>query len=241
MADYLPAPSFNLTYNTPLTDIGSGYAAGISQAGQGISSAITGLMGGVNPKTGEIQQGIFGQQRQADDTLAAMQQSGMLSKEQYDAVAGKSLGAKNQMIGMYSTSWLNEQAQKRSLALEQGKGAVEVDVAHQKLLDTINVVKSGYGTAVGVKPGSLPITPNRQQNPPRAVPRAQLVSTQPDLGSGSPVPVAMGFSGQAPAAATQIKIGNAFGPKEVIPPGGKAGTVGGKHGLLYPDNTFRPF
>lgn len=240
MADYLPAPSFNLTYNTPLTDIGSGYAAGISQAGSSISSAITGVLGGVNPKTGEIQQGVFGQQRQADDTLAAMQASGMLSKEQYDAVAGKSLGTKNQMIGMYSTSWLADQAQKRSLALEQGKGDVEVRTAHAKLLDTITAVKQGYGSAVGVKPGSQPITPNQQnQNAPRAVPRAQLVST--DLGSGSPVPVGLGFSGQAPAAGTQIKIGSAFGPKEAIPPGGKAGTVNGQHGLLYPDNTFRPF
>jgi hypothetical protein len=33
MSEPLPAPAFNLTYNVPPTDIGSGYAAGIEQVG----------------------------------------------------------------------------------------------------------------------------------------------------------------------------------------------------------------
>src|SRR5260370_1446790 len=53
MADYLPAPSFNLGYTTPLTDIGKGYAEGISKMGESIGGTITGLLGGINPKQKE--------------------------------------------------------------------------------------------------------------------------------------------------------------------------------------------
>jgi hypothetical protein len=236
MADYLPAPSFNLTYNTPLTDIGKGYAEGITKAGESIGGAITGIMGGVNPKTGEVTEGIFGQQRKADDTLAAMHQAGMLTKEQYDAVAGKGLGAKQQMVGLFATNWVNEQANQRALALEQGKGNVEINVAHAKLLDTINAVKSGYGAAVGVKPGAQPVQPQQQQqNAPRALPAT--------LGSGSPVVTGTG-STVVPSVAsqTEIKMGPPIGAKDAIPQGAKVGKVGNSPlGVLMPDGTFRPF
>jgi hypothetical protein len=125
-------------------DIGSGYAAGISQAGQSIAGAISAIGGGVNPKTGEIQQGVFGQQQSADQTLAAMQKTGMLTQDQYDAVAGKGLATKQQMIGLYANDWIQQQANERALALEKGKTSLEIGASHAKLLDTINAFKAGY-------------------------------------------------------------------------------------------------
>jgi hypothetical protein len=98
-------------------------------------------MGGVNPKTGEVTEGILGQQRKVDDTLAAMHQSGMLTKEQYDAVAGKSMGAKQQMVGLFASDWVNQQAQERALALKRGEAANTIGVEHAKLLDTVNMMK----------------------------------------------------------------------------------------------------
>jgi hypothetical protein len=188
-------------------------------------------MGGVNPKTGEFTEGLFGQQRKADDTLAAMFQSGMLKKEQYDAVAGKGLGAKQQMVGLYATDWINRQAAQRALDLEQGKGSVEINVAHQKLLDTINAVKSGYGAAVGVQPGKQPVQPQQQQ---QNAPRAQPVV--PESGSPTPINVQSGI----PRSQTPITVGAPLGAKDPIPQGAKVGTLGGQHGVLLPDGTFRP-
>jgi hypothetical protein len=155
MAEYLPAPTFNLQYTTPLTDIGKGYAEGITKAGESLGSAITGVMGGVNPKTGEVTEGILGQQRKVDDTLAAMYQSGMLKKEQYDAVAGKSMGAKQQMVGLFASDWVNQQAQDRALALQKGQAANTIGVEHAKLLDTINMMKNQgvVGNKVIWRPG----------------------------------------------------------------------------------------
>jgi hypothetical protein len=197
-------------------------------------------MGGVNPKTGEVTEGILGQQRKVDDTLAAMHQSGMLTKEQYDAVAGKSMGAKQQMVGLFATNWVNEQAKQRALDLEQGKGSVEINVAHQKLLDTINAVRQGYGAAVGVTPGKLPVTPQQQQ---QNVPRVLPVTPPATLGAGSPVVAGTG-SAVVPSIASQtsINVGAPIGAKDPIPQGAKVGVLQGKHGILLPDGvTFRPF
>ena len=242
MSDPLPAPNFNLQYTVPPMNIGEGYAQGISQAGQSIAGALTGILGGVNPKTGEIQQGILGQQRAADDTLAAMKQSGMLSQEQYDAVAGKSLAAKQQMTGLFANQWIQEQAMRRSLGLEQGKGQVEVDVAQQKMNQVIEAVQKGYGIAAGVQPGKLTISPSGAQ----PVQQSQLGQT-PALGSGSPVAAGTGTT-TVPALASQVKptskliIGQSIGSKETVPPGGRIGTVRGQQGILMPDGTtFRPF
>jgi hypothetical protein len=151
MSDPLPAPTFgNLAYNVPLTDIGSGYAAGIAQAGKSIAGAISGVMGGVNEK-GEVQPGILEQQRNADDVLAAMQKNNMITKDQYDAVAGKSLGAKQQLLGLYAGQWTADQAQARALALQKGQGAVQIGVEHAKLLDTVDMIRKGYPPGGDVK------------------------------------------------------------------------------------------
>jgi hypothetical protein len=148
MADYLPAPTFNLQYTTPLTDIGKGYAEGITSAGKSIGSAITGIMGGVNEK-GEVVQGILGQQRTVDDTLAAMHEANMLTPEQYKAVAGKGLGAKTQLLGTFANEWIQQQANERALALAKGKTSLEIGAKHAELLDQVNLIKTQGVTPQG--------------------------------------------------------------------------------------------
>jgi hypothetical protein len=66
MSEPLPAPVFNASYNVPLTNIGEGYAAGISQAGKSIAEAI----GSVSD--------IAKQNVDTNDTLAALKQTGIL-------------------------------------------------------------------------------------------------------------------------------------------------------------------
>jgi hypothetical protein len=131
MSDPLPAPQFNLTYAVKPTDIGEDYAKGITAAGTSLAQAI-----------GSVSQ-TYTQNRDADDMLTAMQANKMISPEEYEAVAGKSLGAKQQLLGMYATQYAAGQAQQRSLALQKGTGAVDIGVAHAKLLDTITQLKAG--------------------------------------------------------------------------------------------------
>jgi hypothetical protein len=139
MSEYLPAPQFNLTYAVKPTDIGEGYAKGITAAGTSLAQAI-----------GSVSQ-TYTQNRDADDMLTAMQANKMISPEEYEAVAGKSLGAKQQLLGMYATQYAAQQAQQRALAQQRGGGAVDIGVAHAKLLDTITQLKAGNPITGDVK------------------------------------------------------------------------------------------
>jgi hypothetical protein len=147
MSDPLPAPQFNLTYAVKPTDIGEGYAKGITAAGTSLAQAI-----------GSVSQ-VYTQNRNADDMLTAMQANKMITPDEYEAVAGKSLGAKQQLLGMYATEYASQQAQQRALALQKGGGAVDIGVAHAKLLDTINQLRQGYST----DPRKTPYQPAQQQ------------------------------------------------------------------------------
>jgi hypothetical protein len=169
MSDPLPAPTFSAAYTTPLTDIGSGYAKGISQAGKSLSEAI-----GTVADIGK-------QNVDANDTLAALHQTGILSPEEYQAVMGKSLGAKQSMVGLYAGQWIADQAARRAQALQTGQGDVQVHVEHAKLLDTIQAVKSGYGQAAGVNVGKLPIN---QQQTNKVVPTAPPIQKAQPLTPG---------------------------------------------------------
>jgi hypothetical protein len=139
MSDPLPAPYFNIPYSVPLTDIGEGYAKGITAAGTSLAQAI-----------GSVSQ-TYTQNRDADDMLTAMQANKMITPEEYEAVAGKSLGAKQQLLGMYATQYAADQAQQRELARQKGTGAVDIGVAHAKLLDTIAQLKAGNPVSGDIK------------------------------------------------------------------------------------------
>jgi|SRR5712664_3702186 len=232
MSDPLPAPDFSRTqFNVSPTDIGSGYAAGITQAGKSLSEAI-GSVADIATKNVD-----------ANDTLAALHQTGILSPEEYQSVMGKSLGAKQQMVGLYAGQWIADQAARRAQGLQMGKSTADIATEHAKLLDTINAVKGGYGAAAGVKPGTLPIAPaqNRQVPIAPAVRPAQPVSPAEKLAGtpGNPTPLGSGDI-YNPLAAGVI-IGVPLGGKDPIPPGSKTATLRGQRGYVMPDGrTFRP-
>jgi len=177
MAVFDPTPpQFNLTYNAGKTDIGAGYAAGITEAGKAIGGAISGVSQ------------LMQQRQDATDTLNAMHGTGMLSDDQYKAIAGKSLGAQQSMIGMYANAWIQQQAQSREMQ-KMGYGAnLDVWKQHQALLDEISKLKA-------TRPQTLPMNvqePQQQQPAPRALPpnaappvqRAQAVQQPPQYRIG---------------------------------------------------------
>ena len=246
-------PSFNIQAQIPTRDIGAGYAAGITEAGKSLAAATAGVMD------------VMNRNRTADDTLAAMQQNKMLTPDQYNSVANKSLGAKESMLGMYAGQWIAQQAQQRALQQAGYQGNVQIGVEHAKLLDTINAVKSGYGAAAGVQPGKLQVTPQTgtgatAQSAPVLAP-LQAGQGVPALSTGlsgttaAPTPLGTDVtnpqlvtSPQLAAAQTQkaqqtkLNVGPPLSGKDPVPPGGRVGSVSGQRGVLMPDGvTFRPF
>ena len=147
--NYITPALGNETYTqVPPSNFGEAYAAGIGAAGKSLSDAITAVGG------------EYLQNRQVDDTLKAMNQNKILSDDEYQSVAGKSLGTKQTMLGMYAGQWLADQAQNRAVALQKGQYSGQIDVEHAKLLDTIKALQGKYGPqggqAVGVQPGKQP-------------------------------------------------------------------------------------
>src|SRR5215510_7086451 len=119
-------PDFSgIKYTAGTMDIGSGYAQGIQTAGKALSSAAAGVMD------------VMNRRNNANDMLNAMHQTGMMSNDQYKAIAGKSLGAQEQMLGMYAGQWSQQQAQERELQKIGFTGQTQVTTAHQQLLDQI--------------------------------------------------------------------------------------------------------
>ena len=100
MTTPLTPPQFGDKYSVGLTDIGAGYAAGITSAGNSIAGAISSVMGGINQKTGEAQEGILGQKKSAEDTIDMLYQHKMLTDEEYATAKTSSLGAQQKLIGM---------------------------------------------------------------------------------------------------------------------------------------------
>jgi hypothetical protein len=245
MSDPLPAPNFNIGFTVAPTDIGSGYAKGITAAGESLAKAI----GSVSD--------IAKQNVDTNDTLTALHQNKILTDDEYNSVMNKSLGAKQTMLGMYAGQYLANQAAAREMAKQTGAGQVDINVAHAKLLDTIQAVKSGYGLAAGVNTGKLPITPQQQaaQVAQAAGTGSLTAPTTPPQGGpglnyiggvrGAPLPLGSGNIYNPPASAappptTRLTIGPPMG-KEPIPLGANLKTVKGQQGYLLPDGvTFRP-
>jgi hypothetical protein len=123
----LTPPTFGDKYSVGLTDIGSGYAAGITSAGQSIAGAIGAVMGGINQKTGEAQEGILGQKQSSEETLDMLHMHGMMTDEEYAKAKTSGLGAQQKMIGMY-TSEFNTKLQAR---LEQEKALAQIAAQNQ--------------------------------------------------------------------------------------------------------------
>ena len=105
MTTPLTPPTFGDKYNVGLTDLGSGYAAGITSAGQSIAGAIGAVMGGINAKTGEAQEGVLGQKKSSEDYLTALHMHGALTDEEYAKAMSSGLGAQQKIAGQFSADF----------------------------------------------------------------------------------------------------------------------------------------
>ena len=164
-------PGFGYTAGT--TNIGEGYAKGIQSAGESIGKGLGQAMD------------VMNRRQNATDMLNALHQGGMLSDDQYKSVAGKSLGAQEQMLGMYANQWILDQANKRAISLEQGKGGVDVATTHAKMLDLINYTRSPTGkpgAAAWTGPTSAPAPANQVVAPTQ---QQSNVAQQQALGFGT--------------------------------------------------------
>jgi hypothetical protein len=214
-------PSFNIQAQVPTRDIGAGYAAGITQAGQALSQATSGVMD------------IMNRNQTANDTLTAMHQNKMLTDDQYKSVVGKSLGAREQMLGMYAGQWIAQQAANRQAQLQGNQGNVQIAVEHAKLLDTINAVKSGFGTAAGVNTKNLVANTNTSNG---TIPPPGVVA--PLIGPGGPLPTPKGVTPQIQARAAALS-GSAYAPTalgsgNIYSPGPKLGAPVPRKGTVIP-------
>lgn len=256
MAQFSPnPPSFDVKYDIGRPpDIGAGYAAGISEAGKGLAAGLHDALS------------IAARNSTVDDTLQAMNKSKILSDDAYKAVAGKSLGAKEQMMGLYAGQWISDMAAQRQAALARGEAGNTIGVEHAKFLDTMSAATGKYGApgqvAVGVAPGKGQVAPQNAQNTTAQnapAPTLQPLPGGPPLQtdwSGTPgAPSPLGSADitnpklvtspqlaavQAQRAQQQITIGQPLGGKP-IPKGAITGSYKGSRGYFDPNaNVFYP-
>ena len=211
-------PSFGYTAGT--MDLGKSFASGLqvgSELGKGIGEGISGALN------------VATQNRTADDMLQAMNKTGMLSNDAYQAVAGKSLGAKQSMLGMYATQWINQQAQTRELQKIGYTGAVDVAAkqqeAHNQFLEAYQAIKSGYPAAAGVNTKNILAQPGAQAGgqPP------QPGQVAPMVGPSGPLALPAGVTPQISQQAQQLSgtatAPSAMGSGNIYSPGPKLGTT----------------
>ena len=216
----------------PPSNFGESYAAGIEQAGKALSAAIQG--------TGDIVQ----RNQSANDMLSALgkmkDSSGnpLIPDEDFKAVMSKSLGAKESLVGLYAGQYIANQAAARQQALQVGKGAVDINVKHNELLDAYNL---------GLNRGKYPVNP--QQPAPKAQPAQPSAAKLPPMGpvtTIAPVPSQQPLgSGNItnptiqPDQNTDIQIGAPLGPNEPHPTTGLVKGPDGTIGVIQ-GNVFRP-
>jgi hypothetical protein len=142
MSDPLPAPTFPGGYSIPPTDIGSGYAAGITSAGQSIAGAIGAVMGGYNQRTGELQEGILDQKKSSEQTIEMLHTHGILDNATYEKALTSNLGAQQKIIGQYTSEYnmklqshLEQQNRMQQLSATQAGGYQEQQLRGTQAMD----------------------------------------------------------------------------------------------------------
>jgi hypothetical protein len=223
-------PTFNLKYDIgTVPDIGAGYAKGITAAGESLSKATSGVLD------------VMARNRNADDMLNVLHQTGVLTPDQFNAVANKGLGAKEQMTGMYANQWILDQANQRAKSLQAGQGGVDVAVEHAKMLDMLNLYKSGGPGLDQSKIPWQPPAPNPPAPNPQPQPQPNQANVQPPPGPQMPT----GYVSGAGTAA-QGPTGNISQIRAPMLPGSKrfaqTDSVTGKtvKGTQLPSGQFVP-
>lgn len=123
MTTPLTPPTFGDKFSVSPTDIGAGYASGITSAGQSIAGAIGAVMGGINARTGEVEPGVLDQKKSSEDLLDMMHMHGMMTDDEYAKAKTSGLGAQQKFIGMasaeFNTKLQAQLEQQRALAVQQ--------------------------------------------------------------------------------------------------------------------------
>jgi hypothetical protein len=172
MSDPLPAPDFGkLAFNVSPTNIGEGYAAGITSAGKSLASAISSVMGSVNPETGLAQEGILDQKKSSEQQLGMMKDMGLIPQPIYEKMMTSNLGAQQKAIGMYTSKFSNDllmAREKAEQAAQMSRQQVSESGAMQRTQANIAAeaqrAKDQQAAAAAKKPGYVLPAPPAQQN-----------------------------------------------------------------------------
>lgn len=226
MAEYLPAPTFpDVKYTAGTMDIGSGYARGIETAGKALSSAAAGVMD------------IMNRRQNASDMLNAMHQTGMMTDDQYKAIAGKSLGAQESMLGMYAGQWIQQQAQERELQKIGFTGQTQVTTAHQQLLDQIAQYQK-----LGLYPPGTSTSKVLVGGQPAGTANQAPATTMPLIGPRGALPlpkrVTPAITQQATTLAGTPGAPQPLGSGNIYAPGPKLGTPIASSATMPPGSTI---
>ena len=222
MAQFDPnPPTFDIKYDIgKVPDIGSGYAAGIASAGKSIGEGVAAALDVAN------------RSQSAHDTLDAMYQGKMLGPDAYAAIKGKSLGAQEKMIGMYTAQWIQQQGE---LAKAQG----QVAAASGMTADQIRQYQALGMLPPNVDPNKKILTPNQPPVVRRAQPVQQPPAAAPPVQSnqsGSPTPSWAQGGGAAPSQTSAVKV-TSIGPPLAIgqpmPAGGVTKVMTDKDGVSH--------
>jgi hypothetical protein len=185
----------NYSYTTQPVDIGTGYASGITAAGKSIAQGISGILGGIDDK-GNVTHGVLEQNQTANDMLTALNQmkgpdgNPVLPADAYNAAMGKSLGAKQQLIGMYQGQWQTNMAalaeQAKAIAVAKATAAAQAPYRIQEIQETGRqqqaTAQAGReatgGRPVVIKPGP-PANPPANPPEPNNSLKTSLYQNQP--------------------------------------------------------------
>jgi hypothetical protein len=120
----------------------------------------------------------------ASDTLAALHSMGQIDQKTYEAVAGKSVGAQEAMIGQITAQNLANQAAARQAGLQYSgaaaTGSQERQTQHQALLDQLAMYQQGLPSKIS----SAPLMQAQPKAQPQATTPAQP-TPQPQAPSGT--------------------------------------------------------
>lgn len=244
-------PDFSgVKYDVGIGNTGEAFAKGMqagSAAGEAIGKGIT------------TAADLMRQRQTATDTLNAMHGTGMLSDDAYKAIAGKSLGAQQAMIGTYAGEWIAQQAQARALQ-EKGYGAnLDIWKQHAALLDQIAqyqgmglyppgadknkvLIQGGQGGSGGSQTVARALPANAAPPVQQAQPAQQALSGYPLTGAQGPLPPPRGLT----PAMTQRAIGLAgtpgapqpLGSGNIYSPGPKLGSPISSKGSMPAGSTI---
>lgn len=120
----------------------------------------------------------------ASDTLQALHSNGTIDQKTYESVAGKALGAREAMVGMYTAKALADQAAGRQEGLQQTGAAAQGSQERQTQAAALQGQLQAYQQGVPSTLSKSPVMPATGTQPPQAAPAGSTMR-QRKLSSGA--------------------------------------------------------